>query len=67
MRSSGSGSGMDPNVTGGRGHGYNSNLRDREGIHPDIRRIFVRNLTPQSHGNATGIGMANVTTHRLVD
>ena len=62
-----SGSGMDPNVTGRHGHGYNSHLRDREGIHPDIRRIFVRNLTPQSHGNATGIGMADVTTHRLVD
>jgi hypothetical protein len=62
-----SGSGMDPNVTGRHGHGYNSHLRDREGIHPDIRRIFVRNLTPQSHGNATGIGMADVTTQRLVD
>ncbi|MDE2681579.1 MAG: DUF362 domain-containing protein [Verrucomicrobiota bacterium] len=62
-----SGSGMDPNVTGRNGHGYNSHLRDRVGIHPDIRRIFVRNLTPQSHGNATGIGMADVTTQRLVD
>ena len=62
-----SGSGMDPNVTGRHGHGYNSHLRDRAGIHPDIRRIFVRNLTPQSHGNATGIGMADVTTQRLVD
>ena len=57
-----SGSGMDPNVTGRHGHGYNSHLREREGIHPDIRRIFVRNLTPQSHGNAVGIGMADVTT-----
>ena len=62
-----SGSGMDPNVTGRHGHGYNSHLREREGIHPDIRRIFVRNLTPQSHGNAVGIGMADVTTQRLVD
>ena len=62
-----SGSGMDPNVTGRHGHGYNSHLRDREGIHPDIRRIFVRGLTPQSHGNATGIGMADVTTQRLVN
>ena len=62
-----SGSGMDPNGTGRHGHGYNSHLRDREGIHPDIRRIFVRGLTPQSHGNATGIGMADVTTQRLVD
>ena len=62
-----SGSGMDPNVTGRHGHGYNSHLRDREGIHPDICRIFVRNLTLQSHGNATGIGMADATTQRLVD
>ena len=62
-----SGSGMDPNVTGRHGHGYNSHLREREGISPDIRRIFVRGLTPQSHGNAVGIGMADATTKRLVD
>ncbi|SVD35861.1 uncharacterized protein METZ01_LOCUS388715, partial [marine metagenome] len=62
-----SGSGMDPNVTGRRGHGYSSHLCDREEISPDIRRVFVRNLTPQSHGNAVGIGMADVTTQRLVD
>ena len=62
-----SGSGMDPNVTGRHGHGYNSHLREREGINPDIRRVFVRGLTPQSHGNAVGIGMADATTKRLVD
>jgi len=62
-----SGSGMDPNVTGRRGHGYSSHLCDREEINPDIRRIFVRNLTPQSHGNAVGIGMADAATQRLVD
>ena len=62
-----SGSGMDPNVTGRRGHGYSSHLCDREEVSPDIRRIFVRNLTPQSHGNAVGIGMADAATQRLVD
>jgi hypothetical protein len=33
---------------------------------PSIRRIFVRELHPESHGNAIGIGMADVTTDRLV-
>ena len=33
---------------------------------PAIGRIFVRDLDPQSHGNAIGIGMADVTTDRLV-
>jgi hypothetical protein len=33
---------------------------------PSIRRIFVRDLDPRTHGNATGIGMADVTTDRLV-
>ena len=32
---------------------------------PAIRRIFVRSLDPHSHGNAMGIGMADVTTERL--
>jgi hypothetical protein len=27
----------------------------------------VLDLTPESHGNATGIGMADLTTRRLVD
>jgi hypothetical protein len=33
---------------------------------PSIQRIFVRDLAPQTHGNAMGIGMADVTTERLV-
>jgi hypothetical protein len=33
---------------------------------PSVRRIFVRALHPQTHGNAVGIGMADVTTERLV-
>jgi hypothetical protein len=33
---------------------------------PSVRRIFVRSLHPESYGNAVGIGMADVTTDRLV-
>jgi hypothetical protein len=33
---------------------------------PFIRRIFVRDLTPETHGNAIGIGNADETTTRLV-
>ena len=33
---------------------------------PSIRRIFVRNLDPETYGNAMGIGMADITTERLV-
>ena len=33
----------------------------------DIRAIAVLDLTPQAHGNAAGIGLADVTTRRLVD
>ena len=33
---------------------------------PSVGRIFVRDLDPHTHGNAMGIGMADVTTERLV-
>jgi hypothetical protein len=33
---------------------------------PSVRRIFVRDLHPETHGNALGIGLADVTTDRLV-
>lgn len=33
----------------------------------DIRTIAVLDLTPEAHGNASGIGLADVTTRRLVD
>jgi hypothetical protein len=55
-----SGAGMDPNVIG---------FWRREGGErkPDYRILVVLDLTPESHGNATGIGMADLTTRRLVD
>jgi len=33
---------------------------------PSIQRLFVRDLDPKTHGNAMGIGMADVTTDRLM-
>jgi hypothetical protein len=32
-----------------------------------VKRIFVRELSPASDGNANGIGLADVTTRRLAD
>jgi len=55
-----SGAGMDTNVVG---RPFVQKVLDR----PKVRRIFVRDLTPESEGNAVGIGMADVTTRRLVD
>jgi hypothetical protein len=60
-----SGAGMDPNVIGRSIHGYSTLLGDRS-FSPVIRRIFVRDLTPETHGNAVGIGLADFTTTRLV-
>ncbi len=57
-----SGTGMDTKVTGRH--------RDLIGdfwIHPHPKRIFVRDLTEASEGNATGIGLADFTTQRCVD
>ena len=57
-----SGAGFDTNVIG-RCHSLNNQKPKR----PQITRIFVRDLTEASHGNACGIGMAEYTTKRLVD
>jgi hypothetical protein len=57
-----SGTGMDPNVTGRN--------RDILGVFPhpvNAKRLFVRDLTANSNGNATGIGFADLTTRRLVE
>ncbi|MDH7571436.1 MAG: hypothetical protein QHJ73_17815, partial [Armatimonadota bacterium] len=53
-----SGAGMDPNVIG---------MHRRLGGVPDrhIDRIAVLDLTAESHGNAIGVGMADVITERL--
>jgi hypothetical protein len=58
-----SGTGMDTNVIGRK-------RNDRTAIgdeRPRVMRIFVRDLTQATHGNATGIGLAEFTTDRLVE
>jgi hypothetical protein len=60
-----SGTGMDPAVIGRVIHGY-SLAEDAERRIPHVRRLFVRDLTPESHGNAIGLGLADFTTARLV-
>ena len=57
-----SGTGMDSNVIGRMMQNF-----EPEPIKPQILRIFVRDLTEESDGNATGIGLADFTTTRLVD
>jgi hypothetical protein len=57
---------MDPNVIGRSLHGYSALLAER-GNRPVVRRLFVRDLTPESHGNAVGVGLADFTSRRLVD
>jgi hypothetical protein len=56
-----SGAGMDPNVTGRRFFIGSPPLKE-----PKITRIFVRDLTPETEGNAVGIGFADYTTTSLV-
>ncbi len=57
-----SGTGLDPNVIG----------RQRVETIPDlprpvVTRLAVLDLSPESRGNATGIGLADLTTNRLVE
>jgi hypothetical protein len=61
-----SGAGMDPNVIGRGVQGYSGSLQRDQQPSPFIRRLFVRDLTQETHGNAIGIGLADVTTTRLV-
>jgi len=56
-----SGEGMDPNVTGRPGSrlsGFNA---------PKIQKIIVLRISQESYGNASGIGMADITTIRCVN
>lgn len=52
-----SGDGMDPNVTGRFATNMKGNF--------EAGKIVVLDLTDETHGNAQGIGMADVTTLRL--
>ena len=57
-----SGAGMDTNVIG-----RNVSQRERAAVKPWFTRIFVRDLTEESYGNAVGIGLADLVSRRLVN
>lgn len=61
-----SGTGMDTNVIGRGVLGYLASLQPSDGTGSHISRIFVRDLTAATNGNAIGIGLADFTTTRLV-
>jgi hypothetical protein len=61
-----SGSGADTNVIG-RKPTADWNERDLRQARPLVHRIFVRGISPASHGNAAGIGLADFTTDRVVE
>ena len=56
-----SGAGMDPNIVGRGVDG-----RPREDRRTTVRALYVRGLTPETHGNAVGMGIADVVRTRLV-
>lgn len=58
-----SGAGMDTNIIGRK---YNDHRADPSET-PKVTRIYVRGLTEQSHGNASGIGLAEFCHQKVVD
>lgn len=56
-----SGSGMDPNVVG-----MWRRLRELERT-PDFGWLAVLGITPESHGNAVGMGLADLCSQKLVN
>ncbi len=57
-----SGSGMDTNVVGRKFHAHAPARKET----PKVKRIFIRGLTEATHGNASGIGLAEFCTTRAV-
>ncbi|MGI9332832.1 MAG: hypothetical protein ACR2RL_06695 [Gammaproteobacteria bacterium] len=54
-----SGAGFDPNITGRNSRGVTGFDR------PIVQKIVLLDLSDPTHGNATGIGLADVITQRL--
>jgi len=57
-----SGSGMDSKVINRSVHGDSNPWPDE----PRIERIFIRDLSPHTYGNAMGLGMADVVHRRVL-
>lgn len=58
-----SGAGIDPNVVGRL---LIEAAPELETNRPKITRMVVLDVSPESHGNATGVGIADLTTTRLI-
>jgi hypothetical protein len=58
-----SGAGMDTNVVGRKFHEHCAAEKE----FPKVTRILVRDLTPETHGNASGIGCAEFVHQQVVD
>ncbi len=56
-----SGGGFDPNIAGRNSRGVKGFDR------PSIEKLVLLDLSDQTYGNATGMGMADVITQRLFD
>ena len=57
-----SGVGFDPNVVGRKFNDHHA----VEGETPKVKRICLRSLTPESHGNAIGLGIAEFCRTQLL-
>lgn len=57
-----SGAGLDTNVVGRKFYDH----RAAEDEFPKVKRIAIRGLTPETHGNASGIGIAEFCTTRAI-
>ena len=60
-----SGAGIDPNVVGRLLVEASPEL-ELEAAKPRITRMGLLDISPESHGNATGIGIADLTTNRAL-
>ncbi len=55
-----SGNGHDPNVTG-------RNITRTFGDTLNLRKLFIRGITPEAHHNGCGLGSADITTRRCLN
>jgi hypothetical protein len=58
-----SGAGLDTNVVGRKFNDHKA----AEDEFPKVKKIWVRSLTHETHGNAAGIGMAEFASRRAID
>ena len=58
-----SGTGMDTNVIGRKKNDHAA----IDGEKPDIHHIYLRDLTEATHGNATGLGLAELCHSRIIE